>query len=265
MSEPKLDLSIIIVSWNVRQYLKPCLQSICRATHGLQTEILVIDNASRDGSAEMVAQEFPNVKLIANDTNRGFGQANNQGLQSCKSDFVLLINPDTLVPQDAIHKMIAFLQAHPRAGLAGPEQRDENGKVHLGNCVRIRPRELLECIIERLASAGNRRTRIIFSRPRRVPILNAGCWMVRREAMMEIGLFDEDLFMYAEEPDVCNRLSKAGWEKWFLRHIEIVHYRRKSINQRGKLTELYLFFHSMLIWLKKLWRQSEILQAVRSD
>lgn len=255
MRNKDIDLSIVIVSWNVRKLLEACLLSIFEATRGLRIEIFVVDNASRDGSPEIIARQFPDINLIENSTNVGFGTANNQALRLCQGEFVLLINPDTVVPKDAIFGMVKFLKDHPQAGLVGPEQRDGDGKLHLMNCVHLSPREMTEYLIERLASIPRKRTHILFSRPRKVPILNGGCWMVRNKAFSEIGLFDEDLFLYGEEPDVCHRMSQAGWEIWFLRDIEIVHYRRQSINQRGFQFELLYFLRSMFIWLTKIGGQ----------
>jgi GT2 family glycosyltransferase len=250
-STTKLDLSIVIVSWNVRDLLHDCLQSVFRAAEGMKFEVFVVDNASHDGSPEMVARDFPDVRLIANQQNLGFGMANNQALRACSGKYVLLLNPDTVVPRQAIHKMVEFMEKHPSAGLIGPEQRDGKGRLK-GNFVHIQLRELFEYLIERVVSVRRDHTRILFSRPRCVLVLNAGCWMVRRRAIFEIGMFDEDLFMYAEEPDVCHRMRLDGWQIWFVRDVEIIHYRRESIRQKGKIIELALFSQSMVIWIKKI-------------
>ncbi len=260
MSETKLDLSVIVVSWNVRELLEPCLRSITKAAQGLSAEIFVVDNASHDGSAEMVRQLFPEVHLIANLENKGFGAANNQALQISRGRYALLINPDTLVPKNAIRRLIAFMEKHPQAGIVGPEQRGGNGELH-PNWVRWSPVEGIMYLIELLASIGRQRTPILFSRPRQVLVLNGGCWLVRLAAMDQIGFFDEDLFMYAEEPDVCDRMRSAGWEIWFLRTVEIVHYRRQSIRQRGVLVEVKLFLQSMVSWLRKRLARARFIQS----
>lgn len=250
----ELDLSVIIVSWNVRPLLKNCLDSLLKATQGYQSEIFVVDNASRDGSSEMVASEFPGVRLIANQENLGFGAANNQALKLCRGRYILLLNPDTFVPEDMVHKMIRFLKRRSRAGLVGPEQMDAKGRLLL-NWVRWSPREMSEYVVENLAALINGRYRILFRRPRRVPILNAACWLTRHEVLVKTGFFDDGLFMYAEEPDMCSRIRKAGWEIWLLREAQIIHYKRQSIRQRGLLTELRFFFTSMYTWLRKRWQQ----------
>ena len=252
MLEQPLDLSLIIVSWNVRKLLDECLCSAGIASKGLNAETYVIDNASHDGSPQMVAQKYPGVHLIANPDNLGFGRANNQALRLCRGKYALLLNPDTLVPPETFRKMIAFMETHSQVGLAGPEQRDGTGKINFSNLVHWSPRELVEYWIERLVSLGQRRTRLIFSQPRRVPILNAGCWIIRQSALAESGLFDGDMFLYGEEYDMCTRMRRAGWEIWFLREAEIIHYRRQSIRQCSRLQELRFYFQSMVTWLKKL-------------
>ena len=253
----KPDLSVIIVSWNVCALLRNCLLSVLEAVQGHQAEIFVVDNASRDGSAEMVAGEFPQVRLIANRENLGFGAANNQALKLCRGKYILLLNPDTFVPPDAIHKMIHFFKRRRKAGLVGPEQVDGKGRLLL-NWVRWNPREMAEFVMENLLALFTGRYRILFRRPRRVPILNAACWLARRKVLETTGFFDDDLFMYAEEPDMCSRIRKAGWEIWLLREVHIVHYKRQSIRQRGLLVELKFFFTSMYTWLRKRWQKEEI-------
>ena len=253
MNVPPLDLSVIIVSWNVRKLLDECLSSVGKALEGISAETFVIDNASHDGSPHMVAQKYPGVQLIANPDNLGFGQANNQALRLSQGKYALLLNPDTLVPPETFHQLIAFMENHPRAGLAGPEQRDGTGKINFSNLVHWSPRELVEYWVERLFSFGRPRTRLLFSQPRRVPILNAGCWIIRQAALAEIGLFDEEMFLYGEEYDICGRMRQAGWEIWFVREIDIIHYRRQSMRQCSRLDELQCYFQSMVVWLKKLY------------
>jgi GT2 family glycosyltransferase len=253
MLEPKLDLSVVIVSWNVRKLLDECLCSVEIALKGLKAEVYVIDNASHDGSSQMVARKYPCVHLIANPDNLGFGCANNQALRLCRGKYNLLLNPDTLVPPEAFVKMITFMETHPRAGLAGPEQRNGTGKINAHNLVHWSPRELVEYWIERLVSLGQQRTRLLFSQPRRVPILNAGCWIIRQSALAESGLFDENMFLYGEEYDMCTRMRRAGWEIWFLRDVEITHYRWQSICQTSLLQYLCYLIQSMSTWFKKLF------------
>lgn len=253
MANNTVDLSVVIVSWNVKDLLRGCLQSIHDSLRGLRFEIFVVDNASDDGSPEMIHTEFPDVHLIANSENLGFGCANNQALQLCNGCYVLLINPDTIVPPGTIHRMINFMEQHSQAGLVGPELLGNSGRL-LVNWVRWSPRHMAEFLVEELLSLGHDRTRIMFRHPRRVRILTGACWLARYKAMADIGFYDESLFMYAEEPDICTRMRDAGWEIWLLRDIHIVHYKKRSVQQRGRYWHLPLFARSMAAWLKKHWR-----------
>jgi GT2 family glycosyltransferase len=114
----------------------------------------------------------------------------------------------------------------------------------------------VEYLFERLISLGRGQTRLLFSQPRQVPILNAGCWIIRQSALAETGLFDEQMFLYGEEYDMCERMRRAGWEIWFLRDVEIIHYRRQSIRQCSRLQDLRFYFQSMRTWLKKLYLEA---------
>jgi GT2 family glycosyltransferase len=126
MSSPQL--SVIIVSYNVKYFLRQCLQSVERALEGLAGEVWVVDNASVDGSVEMVKQEFPGVRLIVNDTNLGFAKANNQAIRQARGEYILLLNPDTIVQEDTFHKVLAFFKEHPEAGAVGVKIIDGNGQ-----------------------------------------------------------------------------------------------------------------------------------------
>ena len=247
----RFDLSVIIVSWNVRKLLDECLVSVEKSVEGLMAEIFVVDNASTDGSAQMVAECHPGVRLIANADNRGFGRANNEALRICQARYALILNPDTLVTPAAIQKMYKFMEAHPQAALAAPEQCDQYGNLNLMNMARILPREMAESLIEQALSLGQPRTRLIFTQARQIAFVNAACWIVRMDAMEQIGLFNEDLFLYGEEKDVCGRLKQAGWQIWFLRDVQIVHYRHQSLGQRGLIQDL--LFHG----------QSKIFRMIR--
>jgi GT2 family glycosyltransferase len=243
------DLSAIIVSWNVRELLKDCLRSLYNSIDGLAFEICVVDNASSDGSADMVRKESPDVRLIANSDNVGFGRANNQALQMCHGRYILFLNPDTLVPEESIEEMVRFLDRHPGVGMVGPELVDGRNRL-LFNWSRLSFRGVAEFIVEGLASTMSRaRPVILFSQPYAVKWLTGACWLVRRDVIEETGPFDENLFMYGEEPDFCYRVRKAGWEIHFLRHVRIVHYKGQSAKQVG--SSLPRFLASMVYVTRK--------------
>jgi len=248
-----MDISVVIVSWNVCKLLDDCLYSVGNALDRLRAETFVIDNGSHDGSAQMVKQKYPWVHLIANPANLGFGSANNQALRLCRGKYELLINPDTLIQRDDIQKMIDFMESHQRAGLAGPEQYDANGLIHFNERWCYPPRLVGEYLVERLASVGLPRTRILYPAPRRVPLLNTSCWIARPQSIGEAGPFDEQLFLYFAGRDICRRMRRAGWEIWFLRNITILHYGHQSIRQWDRLHRARVYYQGMLTWLKKRW------------
>ncbi len=234
------DLSVIIVSWNVRHLLRECLRSLHDAITGYTFEVFVVDNASHDGSPEMVRNEFPQVHLIANRENVGFGRANNQAWERCKGRLVLFLNPDTLVPRGSVDEMIRFLDANPHVGMVGPELPDGEGRLRF-NWSRLSMRGIVEFLVESAAALwSHRRPPILFARPRTVKWLTGACWLVRREAIEQVGAFDENLFMYGEEPDFCYRLRRAGWKICFLRHVHIVHYKGQSSKQVSKTFARFL-------------------------
>lgn len=257
--EPHPDLSVIIVSWNVRPLLRECLRSLHDAITRYTFEVFVVDNASHDGSPEMVRTEFPQVVLIANRENVGFGRANNQAWEKCKGRLVLFLNPDTLIPKGSIDEMIRFIDANPHVGMVGPELPDGEGRLRF-NWSRLSLRGVGEFLIESIATLlSRRRPPVIFAKPRTVKWLTGACWLVRREVVEQIGAFDENLFMYGEEPDFCFRLRKAGWKICFLRHVHIVHYKGQSTKQVRKM--LAWFFKSMAYVIGKNIRSS--LQELR--
>jgi len=245
----KPDLSIIIVSWNVLPLLRNCLISLYAWMTSLTFEVFVVDNASSNGSAEMVRAEFEDVELIANQKNVGFGKANNQALEECQGRYVLFLNPDTVVLEESVEEMVRFLDHHPAVGMVGPEQVDGRNRL-LFNWSRVSFRGIAEFMIEGVTSMlSQTHPVILFKRPRPVRWLTGACWLVRRKLVNEIGPFDENLFLYGEEPDFCHRVRKAGWQIYFLRHVRIVHYKGRSIKQVGRVVPRFL--QSMTYVIKK--------------
>ena len=233
------DLSIIIVNWNVREHLRACLASIFReaaAEGALRLEVIVIDNASAESPAEMLESEFPGAQLIAQRENVGFARACNLGLLQAKGRHLLLLNPDTEVRSGALTRLIACLEAHPRAGAIGPLLRQPSGDVdHLGGrrfptpwsqaldwagITRRWPR-----LAPHLMPTWDHRT------SRAVECLSGAALLLRREALAEVGLLDPAYFLYAEDVDLCFRLAQAGWERWYCAEAEIVHWGGQSSAQ----------------------------------
>jgi len=234
-----VDLSVVIVSWNVCHLLRRCLQSILDETAlGLSAlEIIVVDNHSSDDSVDMVRSDFPDVHLIANTENRGFPSANNQGLQVARGRYVMLLNPDTEVLADALRVMVAFADAHPDVGVVGPQLVHSDGSIQSS---RRRFPTLITAFFEStwLQPYAPRRLLeqyYVLDRPgdavQDVDWVTGAALMARREAIEQVGQMDEGFFMYSEELDWCRRFREAGWRVVYLPTARVVHHLGKSSEQ----------------------------------
>jgi GT2 family glycosyltransferase len=214
-----IDLSVVIVNWNAKEPLKRCLESVYEETTGTTFEIFVVDNASGDGSSQMVRHSFPQVKLVENEENVGFARACNRGLCRAQGRYVVLFNPDTWLPDDALGQMVAFLDKHPNVGVLGPRIVDRDGIVD-PRCARRYP-SLRSELFEKLRLDRRFPHSRLFGDylmtywdhkdPRDVDALSGACMVIRREALDQVGLLDEDFFMYSEDTELCFRLKQAGW------------------------------------------------------
>lgn len=228
------DISVVIVSYNTRDLLRECLASLRAGASGLTAEVFVVDNASRDGSAEMVESDFPQVVLIRNPDNRGYAAANNLALARASGRYAILLNPDTLVRPEAFTELVRFMDAHPRAGYCGPRLVSGDGS-HQSSARRFptpctgawnmlgwdtrRPHSRHAQDLHRV---GGDRVEM------RAGWMTGACLLARREAIAQAGLLDEGYFMYFEEVDWCRRMAAAGWEGWYVPSAEVVHYGGQS-------------------------------------
>lgn len=247
------DLGIIIVSWNVRDLLAACLESVVRegeptANHRPQTEIIVVDNASMDGSVDMVRDRFPRVKLIASEKNLGFAGGNNLGMKYWRLDnpipnthsprYMLLLNPDTVVHGDALETMVRFMDATPQAGVCGARliygdgsfQHSAFGFPGLWQIILDAPGVHPRMLDSRLNGRYSRRL-YASDHPFEVDHPLGAAMLVRAEAICKVGLMDENFHMYCEEVDWTWRIKKAGWKVFCVPQAEIVHYGGQSTQQ----------------------------------
>ncbi|HTZ48939.1 MAG TPA: glycosyltransferase family 2 protein [Verrucomicrobiae bacterium] len=228
-----VDISVVIVSWNARRYLQECLKSLEDSPANRSMEVIVVDNASTDGSPEMVETEFPWVKLVKADQNLGFAKANNVGIRLSKGRYVSLINSDVKVLPDCLGTLADYLDQHPDIGNVGP--RVLNGDLSLqGSCRRFPTLWNNACMAIGLSGAkhrffsGEHMQYFAHDREMDVQVLVGCFWMVRKEAFEKAGLLDEDFFMYAEDVDWCKRCWNAGWRVAFNPSAEAIHYRGGS-------------------------------------
>ena len=240
-----MDVSIIIVSWNVRDLLIKCISSICEQAEDIKVEIIVIDNASSDGTIKKIKEEFPQVRLIENMENVGFAAGCNQGIMASSARYCLMLNPDTTILDNTIYKTFLFAEKHRDAAVISCKVLNEDRTLQ-------RSCAMYPSIINLFLSAtylykffpGNR----FFGRERmtwwdyddiREVESTSGCFMlVRKDAINEVGMMDEQFFMYAEEMDWCYRFSKKGWKIVFAPVGEIIHYRGKSSKQNEVKSKL---------------------------
>jgi GT2 family glycosyltransferase len=225
-----VDLSIIIVNWNTREHLRACLASLRSAGASLTCETLVIDNASIDGSAAMVREEFPEVCLVANSRNLGYAAGNNQGLRLAQGEFSLLLNADTEVGREALEGLVEFLRRRPEAGAAAPRLVHRDGRIQESVRAFPSPGALLGDIAG--AARDAYRTPVTsVTEPMQVDQPMASCLLLRRAALDQIGPMDEQFPIFFNDVDLCYRLKRAGWEIWYLPGLRVLHHGGASTRQ----------------------------------
>lgn len=242
-----MELSVIIVSWNTCDLLMQCLESVIADTATLScpnTEILVVDNASTDGTVEAIHQQFPQVCVIENEHNVGFAQANNQAIGQSKGRYVLLLNPDTEIKPDALHTLLDFMESEPQIGLVGAQLLNADGSLQT-SCYPAPTllRELWRLFhLDSLYPYGTyRMTDWEITKPRQVDALLGACLLIRRRVLDEVGMLDENYFMYSEEIDLCYRVRQAGWPIYWVPQAQIVHYGGQSTQQVPSKMFLHLY------------------------
>ena len=252
------DLSVIIVSYNVRAFLEQCLVSVERAKEGMSMDVWVVDNRSVDGSVDMVQSRFPWVHVVANEDNVGFAVANNQAIAQCQGKHVLLLNPDTVVREDSFKRCLAHAEAHPKLGGMGVPMFDGTGR-YLPESKRGLPTPWAAFCrmsgLHRLAPksrafnayyAGH----VAMEETATIDILSGAFMWMRKEALDEVGLLDERFFMYGEDIDLSWRLVEAGWENHFFAETSIIHYKGES-TKKGSLNYVMIFYKAMLLFAAK--------------
>ncbi|MHB1921823.1 MAG: glycosyltransferase family 2 protein [Chitinophagaceae bacterium] len=259
-----MDLSVIIVNYNVKYFAAQCLDSVRKASGNLQVEVWVVDNHSSDGSVNFLKSLFPAVNFMENLSNRGFGAANNQAAHFCEGRYILLLNPDTILSEDSLRKCVEFLDLHPEAGAAGVRMIDSQGRF-LRESKRSFP------------SPGAALSKILgltslFPRSKwwsryylghlnakenhSVEVLAGAFMMVRRKVWEEVGGFDEDFFMYGEDIDLSYRIARSGYLNFYFASTTILHYKGES-TRKGSLNYVKMFYQAMSIFSRKHLRKGQ--------
>jgi len=252
------DLSVIIVNYNVKHFVAQALRSVAAAMDGLEVEVFVVDNNSVDGSVGYLKREFPWVNILANRENLGFAKANNLAIRASQSRYVLLLNPDTVIEADTLRKTVAYLDAHPKSGALGV--RMVNGEGHfLPESKRSLPTPAVAFYkifgLAKLFPNSKRfgRYHLTFldeHKTHQVEVLSGAFMMLRQSVLDEIGLLDEDYFMYGEDVDLSYRILQAGYHNVYFADTRIIHYKGES-TKKGSLNYVLVFYNAMLIFVRK--------------
>lgn len=250
-------LTVVIVNYNVKYYVEQCLVSLQRALLGIDAEVYVVDNDSQDGSIDYLTPRFPEVKFIASRHNLGFARANNLAIRSSSSEYVLLLNPDTIVGEDSIRLTAAFMDAHPRAGAAGVRMLRTDGgdakESRRGLPTPLTSFYKMSGLCERFPNSRRLgkyyMSYLPWDQPNQIEVISGAYCFMRRKALDEVGLLDEDFFMYGEDIDLSYRILKGGYENWYLPY-HILHYKGES-TQRTSYRYVHVFYEAMLIFFRK--------------
>lgn len=253
-----MKLSVIIVNYNVKYFLEQCLHSVLKAVEHLKAEVIVIDNNSSDGSIEYLLPEFQQVIFIKNEGNLGFGKANNLALRSARGEYILFLNPDTIVAEDCFEKCVHFLEAKPCAGALGIRMIDGTG-TFLPESKRSFP-TTTAAFYKLMGLSG------LFPRSKHfnkyslnyldehsnhaVEVLAGAFMMVRKKVLDSVGGFDEQFFMYGEDIDLSYRIKQAGFENWYFAESAIIHFKGES-TKKASLKYLKMFYQAMIVFVNK--------------
>ncbi|MDR1985241.1 MAG: glycosyltransferase family 2 protein [Prevotellaceae bacterium] len=240
-----MDVSIIIVNYNTKTLLKQCLKSVFEKTKDIEFEIIVVDNFSADGSQQMMKVEFPNVKLIESPENLGFGRANNLGAKSATGKYLMLLNSDTILRNNAIKILFDFIDKNAKIGICGGNLFNEDKKpTHSYSSLPCFTQEL-----KRLLLIPNRNYFNHTNKPQKVGYITGADLMIRAEIFNRLNGFDSDFFMYYEESELTYRVKKEGYKVYSVPQAEIIHLERKSFSDNGNRLEM--IFKSCKIYYKK--------------
>ena len=243
-----MKLSIVIVSYNVRNYLDECLESVEKALKGIEGEVYVVDNASSDDTMSVLPKKYPWVKFIRNEENMGFSRANNIAIRQATGEYVLLLNPDTNVAEHTLREAISFMDEHPKAGGAGVMMLNGDG-TRAPESRRAIPTPWVSALKMLGFTRRYYMSHLSWDKPCRIEVISGAFCLLRHTALDKIGLLDEDFFMYGEDIDLSYRLLKGGYENWYL-PLPITHYKGKS-TRKTDYRYVHVFYQAMLIFFRK--------------
>ena len=252
-----MKLSVIIVNYNVKYHLEQCIRSVQKASEGLNADIWVVDNASSDGSMDYLQPLFPDIHFISNTENVGYSRANNQAIRESKGEYVLLLNPDTIVAEDTLKGCVDFLDAHPKVGATGVRMLNADG-TFAPESRRGLPTPFtsfckmtgLSALFPKSRTFGKYYMKYLDSdEANPIEVISGAFNMLRRKALDEVGLLDEKFFMYGEDIDLSYRMLLGGWQNYYIPY-SILHYKGES-TQKSSFRYVHVFYNAMLIFFNK--------------
>ena len=252
-----MKITVVIVSYNVKFYLQQCLESLQRALQGIESEVFVVDNHSKDGSVDYLSKRFTQVNLIDSPHNLGFARANNLAIRKSHAEYVLLLNPDTVVGESTIREAIDFMDAHEDAGSLGVRMLDASGKPALESRRGLPSPMVAFYKMVGLCARFPKSHRfghyymsaLPWDKPGRIEVVSGAFCLLRKKTIDEVGYLDEDFFMYGEDIDLSYRLCKGGYENWYIPST-ILHYKGESTH-KSSFRYVHVFYEAMLIFFRK--------------
>lgn len=258
-----MQLSVVIVNYNVRYFLEQCLRSVQAALQGIEGEIIVVDNTSPDDSCSMIKEKFPEVKLIANKQNIGFSKANNQGVAIAKGKYVLILNPDTVVCEDTFTKMLSFAEKKQNLGILGVKLVDGTGNFLPESKRGIpTPKVAFNKLfgISKNTTGKYYATHLTEDESGTIDVLVGAFMFVKKAIYEEVGGFDEDYFMYGEDIDISYKVLKKGYQNYYYPKTQIIHYKGESTSKNTKY--LGNFYGAMRIFYNKHFRLNKLYDSI---
>ncbi|MBQ9357408.1 MAG: glycosyltransferase family 2 protein [Prevotella sp.] len=250
-------LTVVIVSYNVRHYLTQCLVSVQRAARDIDHEIIVVDNDSTDDTVDYLRKHFAqSITLIESQHNLGFARANNIAIRQSQSQYVLLLNPDTIISEDSLSLVLDFMDSHPKAGGAGACMMGADGSL-APESRRALPTPWVSMLKMLGFSRKYYMSHLPWDKPSQIDIMSGAFCMLRREALNKVGLLDETFFMYGEDIDLSYRILKGGFENWYV-PAKILHYKGES-TKKSTYRYVHIFYQAMLIFFRKHYSHASLL------
>jgi len=253
----RVDLSISIVNYNTRDFVLGLIRSILENTRRISAEIFVADNNSTDGSVEAIEREYPQVKVIANQKNLGFAAATNQVIKASQGYYVVLFTTDTVVLPETLNLLVEFMDQNPQAGAVGPKILNRDGTVQISG--KTFPTPLVALLVTTGLSRLFPKSRALenyylpleeYDRFREVDQLSGACLLVRRETIGDVGLLDENFFIYCEDVDWCRRMRQRGWKLYYLPQAQVIHYKGES-SKKSSQQAIRIYYQSLRYFYSK--------------